>query len=277
MDEMYYNRNMNSHSLCERGSKMDKVMLTRENGISTITLNRPESYNALDIDMLIKLEQLINEVKENDDPIVLLTGAGKAFSAGGDIKMMTNIKTEEQFGKLMDALTEIAVNLYLLPKIVITAVNGSIAGLGLSIALASDYIVAHEKAKLGVLFAGIGLIPDGGGHFFLKERLGTHQAKQFIWSLEQINAKEGQKMGLIDFVTEEQAETAALEIAQKVKMSPFQAIIRSKMILHEAKKEELKAFLAKEKIGQMQSAQTEDHKEGIQAFLEKRLPHFQGK
>jgi len=82
---------------------------------------------------------------------------------------------------------------------------------------------------------------------------------------------------LIDFVTEEQAETAALEIAQKVKMSPFQAIIRSKMILHEAKKEELKAFLAKEKIGQMQSAQTEDHKEGIQAFLEKRLPHFQGK
>jgi len=274
---MYYNENMNSHSLYERGIKMEKVFLTRENDMSTITFNRPESYNALDIDMLRKLEEIITEVSENDDKIVLLTGAGKAFSAGGDINMMTKIANKEQFEGLMDTLTAIATNLYLLPKIVITAVNGSAAGLGLSIALASDYIVANEEAKFGVLFAGIGLIPDGGGHFFLKERLGVHQAKQFIWSLEQVKAKQAQKMGLVDLVTEEKAEIAALEIAQKVQMAPFQAVIRSKMILHEAKQEELAAYLVEEKLGQVKASQTEDHQEGVQAFLEKRFPIFQGK
>src|SRR5690625_4733419 len=104
---MYYNENVNSHSLYGRGIKMEKVFLTRENGISTITLNRPESYNALDIDMLRKLEELINEVTKNDDKIVLLTGAGKAFSAGGDINMMTKIASKEQFEGLMDTLTAI--------------------------------------------------------------------------------------------------------------------------------------------------------------------------
>jgi len=256
---------------------MEKVKLTRENGISTITLNRPESYNALDIETLSKLAECITEVENNDDKVVLLTGAGKAFCAGGDINMMTKVASREQFEELMDTITTISTKLYLLPKIVITAVNGSAAGLGLSLALASDYIVANESAKFGMLFAGIGLIPDGGGHFYLKERMGVHQAKQFMWNLEQVQAKQAQKLGLVDVITEEKAEIAALEVAQKVQMAPFQAIIRSKMILHEANVEQLNDSLEKEKNGQVAMSQTEDHKEGIAAFLEKRMPQFKGK
>ena len=266
---------MNIH-FWDRSGNMEKVTLSSKNGISTIMLNRPESYNALDFETLISLEKIITDVEKNDDQVVLLTGAGKAFCAGGDISMMTQVEDSKQFEGIMDTITNIAIKLYTLPKIVITAVNGSAAGLGLSIALASDYIVANEDAKFGMLFAGIGLIPDGGGHFFLKERLGVHQAKQFIWNLQQVEAKQAQKIGIVDIVTEDKAETIAIETAQKIKMSPFQAIIRSKMILHEANKERLKASLEAEKAGQVAMSITKDHKEGIQAFLEKRTPKFKG-
>lgn len=267
---------MNIH-LLDRSGKMAKVTLSRKDGISNIMLDRPESYNALDLETLTTLEEIITDVANNDDQIVMLTGAGKAFCAGGDINMMTQVESAEQFEELMDTIANITMKLYTLPKIVVTAVNGSAAGLGLSIALASDYIVANEEAKFGMLFAGIGLIPDGGGHFFLKERLGVHQAKQFIWSLKQVQAKQAQKMGLVDIVTEEKAETTAIEIAQKVKMSPFQAIIRSKMILHDANVEQLKAYLEAEKSGQVAMSVTEDHEEGVQAFLEKRIPKFKSR
>lgn len=255
---------------------MGKVILTSENRISTIRLNRPESYNALDVETLQLFLEQLKKVEQNEDRILLLTGAGKAFSAGGDINMMTDVTKQEDFDKMMDVISEITTTLYMLPKIVITAVNGSAAGLGLSIALASDYIVANEEAEFGMLFAGIGLIPDGGGHFFLQERLGVHHAKQFIWSLEKLKAKQAKKIGLVDLVTEDKAEDAAQEVIQKVMMSPFKALIRSKLIYHEAKQADLAAYLAAEKAGQVDMVQTEDHQEGITAFLEKRFPLFKG-
>lgn len=255
---------------------VSKVTLASENNISTITLNRPDSYNALDVETLQGLHEKIVEVEQNDDRVLLLTGAGKAFCAGGDINMMTENTSQDDFEKMMDVIADITMRLYMLPKIVITAVNGSAAGLGLSIALASDYIVANEDAEFGMLFAGIGLIPDGGGHFFLQERLGTHQAKQFIWSLEKLKAKQAKKIGLVDVVTEAKAEEAVQGVVQKVMMAPFQALIRSKMLLHETKQVELAAFLEAEKAGQIDMSQTNDHQEGITAFLEKRFPVFTG-
>src|SRR5690625_3652379 len=190
--------------------------------------------------------------------------------------MMGNCHDKKLFNKLLDMINEITLKLYMLPKIVIASVQGSAVGLGLSIALNSDFIVAHKEVKLGVLFAGIGLIPDGGGHFFLQERLGTHQAKQFIWSLEKLKAKQAKKIGLVDVVTEAKAEEAVQEVVQKVMMAPFQALIRSKMLLHETKQVELAAFLEAEKAGQIDMSQTNDHQEGITAFLEKRFPVFTG-
>src|SRR5699024_10172734 len=141
---------------------MGNVKLTSMNGISTITLNRPESYNALDLDTIDALAKLLKEVEHNNDKVLIFTGEGKYFCDGGDIKMMTELDMT-QFIRLLDTLTEISTTLYMMPKIVIAAVNGSAAGLGLSLALSADYIVAHEEARFGMLFAGIGLIPDGGG------------------------------------------------------------------------------------------------------------------
>lgn len=254
---------------------MSTVQLESNNGISTITFNRPKQYNALDLETLRAFSTVLTEVENNKDKTVILTGAGKAFSAGGDIRMMTAID-ETQYEELMETLTEIALRLYMLPKIMISAINGSAAGLGLSLALAADYIIAHEEATLGMLFAGIGLVPDGGGHFHLKERLGVAQAKHFIWELEQVDGKAAKDLGLVDITTNKEVTVTAQKLAEKSLHSPVQALIQSKLILHETKKEELRNMLNMEKQGQLYMSQTKDHQEGVQAFLEKRQPHFKG-
>lgn len=255
---------------------MEKVTLTSEDGISTLMLNRPDSYNALDLDSLQQLLEKLRDAEQNEDKVLILTGAGKAFSAGGDVKMMTEI-TPNQFDGLMDKLTDISLTLYQMPKVTISAVNGSAAGLGLSLALAADYVVAHKEARFGMLFAGIGLIPDGGGHFYLKERIGITRAKQFIWGLEQLKGEAAQQLGLADILTEEDAQFAAGKLAEEFLQAPMQAVIESKLLMHSMKEAELKQYLQLEKKGQLKAAQSLDHEEGVKAFIEKRKPRFQGK
>ncbi len=256
---------------------MENIIYMSNEGVSTISINRPKAYNALDVQTLNELLETIKIIKENDDKMVILTGEGPAFSAGGDINMMTDITSADDFGEMMDVITELTLELYLLPKLVISAVNGSVAGLGLSLALNSDYIIAEEKAEFGVLFAGIGLIPDGGGHFHLEERLGNHKAKQFIWGMEKVKGEVAQNMGLADIVTNKRAVIEANHLTKRLKHAPLLAMIESKQLLHEAKKEKLLAYLEAEKQSQIKMAQTEDHKEGVRAFLSKEMPKFQSK
>ncbi|HZW67690.1 MAG TPA: enoyl-CoA hydratase-related protein [Pseudogracilibacillus sp.] len=255
---------------------MEKVKLTSENGVSIITLNRPESYNALDVETLHELSNHLETVKNNDDSVLILTGEGKAFSAGGDIQMMRKMTEIEQFNGLMDTVTDIAMELYLMPKMVISAVNGSAAGLGLSVALNADYIVANDQARFGVLFAGIGLIPDCGAHFFLEQRLGVHAAKQFMWSLEQVSGEEAKRYGFVDVMTDGDALEAAKHLAAKLSASPILALVESKLLLHGQKADLLRDTLEREKVGQLKMRGTKDHAEGVDAFLNKRKPNFIG-
>src|SRR5690625_1284267 len=119
-----------------------------------------------------------------------------AFSFVSSVNMLQENSEKEDFEKIMVTIEKIVLKLYMMPKIIVSAIQGSAVGLGLSLALTADYVIAQSDAKLGVLFMGIGLAPDGGGHFFLSERLGVHKAKQFTWGLQQVTGKEAKDNGV---------------------------------------------------------------------------------
>ncbi|HLS09768.1 enoyl-CoA hydratase [Lentibacillus sp.] len=256
---------------------MSTVLYESKNGVSYVYMNRPERYNAMNKEMLTELLDVLSEVEQNEDRIVVLSGKGKAFSAGGDIGMMADLADKSFYEEVMQTIGDIALKLYMMPKMVISAVHGSAAGLGLSLALTADYVVAQQEAKLGMLFIGIGLVPDGGGHFWLRERVGTQRAKQFIWGREQVQGSEAQAMGLVDVLAEKDVLEQAFLMADQILAAPTSAMLKTKMIYHQNNLETLKSYLEAERAAQWDMRQTKDHQEGVQAFLEKREPVFTGK
>lgn len=256
----------------------DKVNLRIDGRVATLEMNRPESLNAMDSDLIRGLICKLKEISESDDiDIVVLSGKGRAFSAGGDIKTMLTNMNESDFLPVMDCISELIITLYSTSKLTISAISGVAAGLGFSLALAADYIIADKTSKLAMNFIGIGLIPDGGAHFFLEKRLGETKAKQVIWDGKLMGAEEAFKLGLIQEVAEgELQETLATRISDWLSR-PVQAMIKTKKILAEKNRPQLLKILELEKYGQQKMRETVDHQEGIQAFIEKRRPNYIGK
>ncbi|SEN11579.1 Enoyl-CoA hydratase/carnithine racemase [Mesobacillus persicus] len=258
--------------------KTDTVKVNIEGRVATVELNRPESMNALDLEMIRGLAWNLKELCNSDDvEIVVLKGSGRAFSAGGDIKTMLAEGNESDFLGIMDSISELIITLYSMPKVTISAITGAAAGLGFSLALATDYIIADPASKLAMNFIGIGLIPDGGGHFFMKTRVGETKAKHLIWEGKPMSAAQALELGLIDEVAQNNLNESIDNKVKEWEQKPLQAMIKTKKIYAEENRVSLLKFLELEKIAQTKMRQTEDHKEGIQAFLEKRKPNFIGK
>lgn len=260
------------------GFVTDKVNVIVSGRVATVEMNRPEALNALDTDLIKGLVNKLKEISESDDiDIVVLTGKGKAFSAGGDIKTMLSNMNEQDFFPVMDCISELIVTLYSMPKLTISAVSGAAAGLGFSLALATDYIIADKTSKLAMNFIGIGLIPDGGAHFFLEKKLGETKAKQLIWDGKMMGAEEAYHAGLIQEIAEGNIQEALDSKIANWLSRPVQAMIKTKKIFAEKNRPQLLTILELEKHGQQKMRETADHKEGIKAFLEKRPPKFMGK
>jgi 2-(1,2-epoxy-1,2-dihydrophenyl)acetyl-CoA isomerase len=256
----------------------DTVAVTIDGRVATVMMNRPEALNALNKEMIKGLISKLKEISVSDEiDVVVLTGNGKAFSSGGDIKSMLGINTEDEFYSIMDHINELVVTLYSIPKITISVISGAAAGLGLSIALATDYIIAEQNSKLAMNFIGIGLIPDGGAHYFLEKRLGEVKAKKLIWEGKILSAESAVHIGLIDEVAQGGLTDAVAVKLKEWLHAPVQAMIKTKKILADSNRANLLKILELEKYGQFKMRQTEDHLEGINAFIEKRNPIFKGK
>lgn len=256
----------------------ETIELKLNNRYAVLSLKRPEAMNAMNEQMLKELAECFERLKgEKRVQVLVLKGEGRAFSAGGDIKMMLESNDFNAFEELMQSVSNMMLAFYQLPMITVAQIHGAAAGLGFSLAIASDYVIAEENSKLAMNFIGIGLIPDGGGHFFMKERVGVPKAKQIIWEGKVMNGKEALDLGLIDLVAKEgEAETCVQQFIEKILNSPILAMLETKNIYHSERLPELERVLKVETEGQLRMRNTTDHQEGIKAFVEKRPPKFIG-
>jgi 2-(1,2-epoxy-1,2-dihydrophenyl)acetyl-CoA isomerase len=253
------------------------ILFEQENHIAKITLNIPESRNALNLDMQVELLEVFRQISEDDSvKVVVMTGAGKSFSSGGDIRTMeglTAVATRVRLKKgqrLIKAILE-------LEKPIIGAINGVAAGAGVSIALACDILIASEEAKFVLSFVKIGLIPDLGSYYLLPLRVGIARAKELMFTGDMIDAREAERIGMINrVVPPERLEEESFSLATRLVNGPGQSYAMIKAALNRWP-DNLESFFEMESTMQAVALSSEDFDEGRRAFLEKRKPIFQGK
>ncbi len=259
---------------------MTDLLEAVEDGVATLTLNRPDCLNALSEDMLARLCEALPRLSH--DPAVgaiVLTGAGRGFCAGGDVKRMA--AADQSFEQRQEGLRwrhQAIVLLRTIPKVVVAAVNGPVAGAGLGIALACDLRIAAASARFRTAFADVGFSGDFGGSWSLTRLVGTAKARELYYLNPLIDAAEAERLGLVMRVVDDAALPGeAHALARRIADGPRVAYAYMKRNLHAAETEPLQAVLDMEAIGQARTGLTEDHREAATAFVEKRKPVFRGR
>ena len=255
------------------------ILLERSNGIATLTLNRPEARNALDLAMREELEAALKELTADEAVRVLvLTGAGGHFCAGGDVKTMARRHTATEGRARVEAMNRVILELGNFRAPTVAQVDGFAVGAGCNLALACDLIVASDRARFGEVFAKIGLVPDGGGSYFLPRLVGLAKAKELVFTAEIIDAAEALRIGLVNRVVPAgELTTAVRELAQRIAAGPPKTLALAKRLLHRSASQDLAGALELEAFSQAIAIESEDHQEGVRAFFEKRAPNFTGR
>ena len=258
---------------------MSSILFDKQSGIATLTLNRPASYNSFNREMALSfLAALDSCAHDTEIRAVVIKGEGKAFCAGQDLVEVTTPEQMPGFEVLLEEhYKPMILKIRKLEKPVIAAVNGVAAGAGANIALACDVVVASEKANFIQAFSAIGLVPDSGGTFFLPRLIGFQKALAISMLGDKISATAAEQMGMIYKVfPAAEFEANTLQLAQKLAQMPTKGLALTKQAFNQSLSNSLEAQLAVETNAQIEASETEDYKEGVQAFLEKRKPVFKG-
>ncbi|BAO74914.1 enoyl-CoA hydratase-related protein [Winogradskyella sp. PG-2] len=257
----------------------NSILVKIENKIAHITLNRPEVFNSFNRKMALSLQSILDDCETNADVrAIVLTGNGKAFCAGQDLKEVTNPELNPGFKKILEEhYNPIITRLRSIKKPIIGAINGVAAGAGANIALACDIVVAHEKVSFIQAFSLIGLVPDSAGTFFLPRLIGFQKAQALAMLGDKISAEEAEKMGMIyKSVSVEEFEETISKLAIKLANMPTKALGLIKELFNKSMTNTLEDQLALESKLQIEAATSNDYAEGVAAFIEKRKPNFKG-
>jgi len=262
----------------------EDIVLENDSGIAILTLNRPERLNALDTPAKERLTEVLRQVDLDDEArVVVITGAGKGFCSGIDVDRLEALRTKQapvplSRRAMMSPAGEVALLIRALRQPTIAAVNGVAAGLGLSIALACDLRLASTTARFAAVWVRRGLMPDGAASFLLPQIVGTAKALELMYTGDTMDADEAARLGLVTrVVPSDQLIPAARELAAKIASGPSVSIELIKRAVYHDDTQMMRTHLFVETHGQRVCRETEDHKEGMKAFQEKRAPQFQGR
>jgi len=266
----------------------EALLFEKRGGVATLTLNRPEARNALTPAMFLDMERLLLEIERDDEVrVVVLTGAGRGFSAGADLKPVSKEERRraeapsfpgDAGGDILDRGNRCILRLRQLRKPVLGSINGDAVGIGCSLALATDLRIASDTARFGVVFSRIGLAPDGGASHLLRELGGTAKALELLFSGDLIDAAEAHHLGLVNRVVAPDAlADATAELAERLAHGPTLAFGFAKEAVYAGAALSLESLLDLEARNQRVASRSEDAREGIRAFLERRKPEFRGR
>jgi 2-(1,2-epoxy-1,2-dihydrophenyl)acetyl-CoA isomerase len=254
------------------------LLIEKLGPVLSLTLNRPESLNAFSPEMILGLKDALTNAQNDEDiQVIVLSGAGRSFSAGGDVKTMGQADSNQVYEHI-GKLNELILLMKETEKPIIATVHGFAAGAGFNLALACDLIVAAEDSKFALSFSQVGLISDGGGSYLLPRLIGPHLAKQFFFTAEPIPAERLYQLGVINYLVPlEKLQEETTKFALKLAHGPGKAFGKQKKLIDQSFTYSLEDILEQERLIQTLMVQTADHKEGITAFKEKRKPAFKGK
>jgi 2-(1,2-epoxy-1,2-dihydrophenyl)acetyl-CoA isomerase len=245
-----------------------------------ILLNRPKRLNSFDMKLGLELNEVLKKISSDSSiKVVVLKGIGKGFCGGGDVKEMHLAKDKSKFLRELtkDSIHKCVIEMRKMQKPVIAAVNGFAFGAGLSLALASDIIIAVKDTKMGTAFIGIGLAPGCGTQFFTNT-VGYHKACEYILTSKTFTTEKALELGLINHLVEPQRLDEEIDkyVEKFKKLAPI-AVGKAKMLINKSMENDMLTHLELESKTAAESAKSEDFKEGVAAFVEKRKPNFKGK